>query len=166
MAQLDDIDFIAVRIQHVRRDPNSQLQCFAEWCNSPTSGFLAVDSIRRVEWPAVFSMAVIPCSSGICFYWNKWRKKSQEFVQISTETGKRLDESRRFRHVVRNVYTHHFDPAKLGKLVNSAPKLLHEQKPSCLPLPLFSNTSVWFFGFFLPVSCVSHVAFVYCACNT
>jgi len=34
---------------------------------------------------------------------------------ISTETGTRLDEYRRFRHVVRNVYTHRFDPAKLGK---------------------------------------------------
>ena len=36
---------------------------------------------------------------------------------ISTETGTRLDEYRRFRHVVRSVYTHRFDPAKLGKLV-------------------------------------------------
>jgi hypothetical protein len=40
---------------------------------------------------------------------------------ISTETGTRLAEYRRFRRVVRNVYTHGFDPAKLGKLVNSAP---------------------------------------------
>ena len=42
---------------------------------------------------------------------------------ISTETGTRLDEYRRFRHVVRNVYTPSFDPAKLGKLVNPAPEL-------------------------------------------
>jgi hypothetical protein len=42
---------------------------------------------------------------------------------ISTETGRKLDEYRRFRHVVRNVYTHNFDPAKLGTLVNSAPEL-------------------------------------------
>ena len=41
---------------------------------------------------------------------------------ISTETGTRLDEYRRFRNVVRNGYTHSFDPAKLGKLVNSAPE--------------------------------------------
>ena len=61
---------------------------------------------------------------------------------ISTETGTRLDEYRRFRHVVRNVYTHSFDPVKLGKPVHSAPELLHEQKQSCLPLPLFSNTNV------------------------
>ena len=36
MTQLDDMDFIAVRIQHERRDPNSQLQCLAGLCNSPT----------------------------------------------------------------------------------------------------------------------------------
>ena len=35
MTQRDDIDFIAVRIQHERRDPNSQLQCFAGLCKSP-----------------------------------------------------------------------------------------------------------------------------------
>jgi len=37
---------------------------------------------------------------------------------IATETGTSLDEYHRFRHVVRNVYTHRLDPAKLGKLVN------------------------------------------------
>jgi hypothetical protein len=31
---------------------------------------------------------------------------------MSTETGTRLDEYRRFRHVVRNVNTHRFDPAE------------------------------------------------------
>jgi hypothetical protein len=61
---------------------------------------------------------------------------------ISTETGTRLDEYHRFRHVVRNVYTHSFDPAKLGKLITPLLNFLHEQKPSWLPLPLFSNTSV------------------------
>ena len=35
MAQLDDMDFIAVRIQRERRDLNSQLQCLAGLCNSP-----------------------------------------------------------------------------------------------------------------------------------
>jgi hypothetical protein len=33
---------------------------------------------------------------------------------ISIETGTRLDEFRGLRHVVRNVYTHRFDPAILG----------------------------------------------------
>ena len=36
---------------------------------------------------------------------------------ISQQTMKRLDEYRGFRHVVRNVYTFHFDEAKLEKLV-------------------------------------------------
>lgn len=39
---------------------------------------------------------------------------------ISTETRNLLNEHRRFRHVVRNVYTHHFDPDRIGKLVNDA----------------------------------------------
>ena len=36
---------------------------------------------------------------------------------ISQQTLKYLDEYRGFRHVVRNVYTFHFDEAKLEKLV-------------------------------------------------
>ncbi len=36
---------------------------------------------------------------------------------ISIKMGEFLDELRRFRHVVRNVYTHHLDPVRLGKLV-------------------------------------------------
>lgn len=39
---------------------------------------------------------------------------------ISLRTLKRLDEYRGFRHVVRNVYTFHFDEAKLEKLVLGA----------------------------------------------
>ncbi len=38
---------------------------------------------------------------------------------ISTETGAFLDELRRFRHIVRNVYIHHIDPERLRKLVES-----------------------------------------------
>ena len=53
---------------------------------------------------------------------------------ISTETRIRLDEYRRFRHVVRSVYTHSFDPAKLGKLVNSAPELFPRTKEGLLTL--------------------------------
>jgi len=53
---------------------------------------------------------------------------------ISTETGTRLDEYRRFRHVVRKVYTRSFDPAKLGKLVNSAPELFARTKAELLAL--------------------------------
>lgn len=39
---------------------------------------------------------------------------------ISTAMGEILDDLRKFRHVVRNVYTHHLDPARLGKLVRSS----------------------------------------------
>jgi len=42
MAQFDDIDFIAVRIQHERRDPISQLQCLAGSCNSPNQRLLGL----------------------------------------------------------------------------------------------------------------------------
>jgi len=36
---------------------------------------------------------------------------------LSTEMWDVLDEPRRYRHVVRNVYTHHLDPVRLGELV-------------------------------------------------
>jgi hypothetical protein len=36
---------------------------------------------------------------------------------ISTEMWDVLDDLRKLRHVVRNVYTHHLDPVQLGKLV-------------------------------------------------
>jgi hypothetical protein len=39
---------------------------------------------------------------------------------ISTKSGEILDDLRKFRHVVRNVYTHHLDPARLNKLVKSS----------------------------------------------
>lgn len=41
---------------------------------------------------------------------------------VSIETGKFLDDLRKFRHVVRNVYTHHLDPARLKKLVEGSSK--------------------------------------------
>jgi hypothetical protein len=39
---------------------------------------------------------------------------------ISTETGEILDDLRKFRHIVRNVYTHRLDPVQLGKLVKGS----------------------------------------------
>jgi hypothetical protein len=39
---------------------------------------------------------------------------------ISAKTGELLDELRRFRHVVRNVYTHHLDPERLEKLIKES----------------------------------------------
>ena len=56
---------------------------------------------------------------------------------ISTETVNRPDEDHRFRNIVRNVYTHRFDPAKLGKLVNSAPELFARTKPELLAFAAF-----------------------------
>lgn len=56
---------------------------------------------------------------------------------ISTETGTKLDEYRRFRHVVRNVYTHNFDPVKLGKLVSSASELFTQTKAELLAFAAF-----------------------------
>ncbi len=53
---------------------------------------------------------------------------------MSTETGATLDEYRRFRHVVRNMYTHRFYPAKPGKLINAA-------------LELFARTQAELLGF-------------------
>lgn len=47
---------------------------------------------------------------------------------ISETVGKRLNEYRGFRHVVRNVYTYRFDPAKVEKLVHSAPDLFDQLK--------------------------------------
>ena len=44
----------------------------------------------------------------------------QGLAVISHQTLKYLDEYRGFRHVVRNVYTFHFDEAKLEKLVMGA----------------------------------------------
>ena len=56
---------------------------------------------------------------------------------ISVEVGNFLDELRKFRHVVRNVYTHNFDPVKLGKLVNSASELFTQAKAELLAFAAF-----------------------------
>jgi hypothetical protein len=56
---------------------------------------------------------------------------------ISIATGIRRDEYGRFRHVVRSVYTHRFNPAKFGKLVNSAPELFARTKAELLAFAAF-----------------------------
>jgi hypothetical protein len=45
---------------------------------------------------------------------------------ISAKTGELLDELRRFRHIVRNVYTHHLDPERLEKLVKISSQGFHK----------------------------------------
>lgn len=47
---------------------------------------------------------------------------------ISKDSASRLNEYRGFRHVVRNVYTYHFDPEKVGKLVASLDDLFTQLK--------------------------------------
>jgi hypothetical protein len=56
---------------------------------------------------------------------------------ISAEPGTKLDQYRKYRHVVRNVYTRNFDPVKLGKLVNSAPELFAQAKAELLAFASF-----------------------------
>jgi hypothetical protein len=51
---------------------------------------------------------------------------------ISLVTCQRLDEYRGFQHVVRNVYTYHFDPAKLEKLVMGAADVYSQTRTELL----------------------------------
>jgi hypothetical protein len=56
---------------------------------------------------------------------------------ISEDTFGRLDEYRRFRHVVRNVYTYNLDPTKLEKLVSAAPAVFAQFQDEVLTFALF-----------------------------
>ena len=47
---------------------------------------------------------------------------------MSAETARGLDEFRRFRHVVRNVYAEHLDPERVGELVGKSPGLWERLK--------------------------------------
>jgi hypothetical protein len=126
-------------------DLSSQLQCLAGLCNSPNQRLYSrwFDSQSRAELPAVFSSAVIQCFSGICFIeTNDERGLRNCPAVISTETGTRLDEYRGFRHVVRNGTLIASTLPNLGNWSTPLLNFLHEQTPSCLPLPLSSNTSV------------------------
>jgi hypothetical protein len=51
---------------------------------------------------------------------------------ISADSRNALDEYRGFRHVVRNVYTHRFDPAKMQVLVEHLPSALIEVRGELL----------------------------------
>lgn len=55
---------------------------------------------------------------------------------ISPASWKTLNELRGFRHVVRNVYTHKFDPDKVGKLMADVPSLFDRLKSE---LTAFAN---------------------------
>lgn len=56
---------------------------------------------------------------------------------ISMEVGRRLNEYRGFRHVVRNVYTYKFDPSKVEKLVLSADDLFTQLSAELLAFASF-----------------------------
>ncbi len=51
---------------------------------------------------------------------------------ISDATRQALDEYRGFRHVVRNVYTFRFDPAKMQRLVENAPGVFAQAQAELL----------------------------------
>jgi hypothetical protein len=96
---------------------------------------LAVDSIKRAEqnYQPYFN-----CRYSV-FFWHPllWEQMTKEvpgirLAVISTETGTRLDEYHRSEHVIGNVYTHSFDPTKLGELVNSSPELFARTKAELL----------------------------------
>jgi hypothetical protein len=50
-------------------------------------------------------------------------KNSARPAVISAASWETLNELRGFRHIVRNVYTHKFDPDKVGKMVKDVPSL-------------------------------------------
>ena len=56
---------------------------------------------------------------------------------ISEAVSNRLNEYGGFRHVVRNVYTYHFDSVKVGKLVHSAPDLFKQLQAELLAFASF-----------------------------
>jgi len=56
---------------------------------------------------------------------------------ISNSSFKRLNDYRGFRHVVRNIYTFNFDPAKMQKLVEGAPELFRQVRDEQLAFAEF-----------------------------
>lgn len=56
---------------------------------------------------------------------------------ISDETRQELDEYRGFRHIVRNVYTFRFDPAKVQRLVEGIPAVSTQAQAELLAFASF-----------------------------
>ena len=56
---------------------------------------------------------------------------------ISEETLQALDEYRGFRHLVRNVYAHYFEPVMLQRLVERAPEIFQKVKAELLAFANF-----------------------------
>jgi hypothetical protein len=51
---------------------------------------------------------------------------------LSTDTGRRLNQYRKFRHRVRNIYTTHLDAARIGHLVDSLPQTWQQARTELL----------------------------------
>ena len=56
---------------------------------------------------------------------------------ISEEVRRRLDEYRRFRHLIRNVYTFKLDPPKVGELLEKTPALFTQIRREMLAFANF-----------------------------
>jgi hypothetical protein len=56
---------------------------------------------------------------------------------ISTETGEMLDDLRKFRHIVRNVYTQRLDPVRLEKLVKGSSGMFNQLKAEITAFVVF-----------------------------
>jgi hypothetical protein len=59
---------------------------------------------------------------------------------IGDETQAALDEYRGFRHVVRNVYTFKFDPLKVHRLIEEAPRMFSQMHAELLAFADFGTT--------------------------
>ncbi len=61
---------------------------------------------------------------------------------ISDETRAALDEYRGFRHIVRNVYTFKFDPMKVQRLIEEAPRVFYQVRAELLAFANFLEQQV------------------------
>ena len=82
MTQLDDMDFIAVRIQHERRDPNSPLQRLAGSYNSPNQWLFQLKK-PLVRWKAQSggTSSIFNCHYSVFFwhlYWKSYTVRVRE----------------------------------------------------------------------------------------
>ena len=61
---------------------------------------------------------------------------------ISQDTSQRLNEYRGFRHVVRNVYTFHFEAVKMEKLVVGSPYVFEQVQAELLAFARFLDAQI------------------------
>jgi hypothetical protein len=73
--------------------------------------------------------------------WMAMEIKAVRPAVISESSHNRLSEYRGFRHVVRNVYTVNFDPAKMRNLVEGAPGLFSQVRAELTAFAAFLDQS-------------------------